>query len=634
MKVYRLILPEWAQDGKKSRVLEGCFNKEEIRKLNDQHYNVYYLPNGPTSFTPGVTVDGSHINRFEYVFVDMDLKDGRYASKELFVERVSKFILQPTSIVDSGNGIHVYWKMSDLDASSYLKLQRRLLRLFETDESIATIYQLMREVGTVNWKDPESIKLCDELQYNPTSYTCEQMDKALPKISFNDAEYCKNHYDKTYNPGALTKVDDRLPAKFAKLLKSNSEVKELWANPPMDRSKADYRLGHLMFANEFTRAEAMSVLVNASKALERSPVHRVSYAEQIVDKIWTYELADDKSDLMLSSSVTEILSKTGGDIKGTRFRCHSYLDATAHGFRLGQIIGLVAGSGVGKTAMALNMFEGFVRSNPDYIHFFIPLEQPANEIADRWRTMCGANTSLYDKVHVISNYDDDGSFRHLSFNEIRDYLLKFKEVTGKKIGCVVIDHIGALNKKGKQGEQQDLMDICHSMKAFAVQLNVMLVMQSQAPREKAGIGDLELNKDAAYGTVYFESYCDYLVTIWQPLKRCYSDPSCPTVTAFKFCKIRHKKRDRDDIQEDVCYRLYFDSNNERMRELTSEEEEGFTFWDNMSLNKRKADRKTDAVPYQSIGWTKDGKADSNQNPTGSVPADRDAEKLPGNSLRH
>ena len=129
-------------------------------------------------------------------------------------------------------------------------------------------------------------------------------------------------------------------------------------------------------------------------------------------------------------------------------------------------------------------------------------------------------------------------------------------------------------------------------------------MQSQAPREKAGIGDLELNKDAAYGTVYFESYCDYLITIWQPLKRCYSELGCPTVTAFKFCKIRHKKTHLDEIHEDVCYRLNFDPETEHLGELTQDQETSFSFFLNKATNKRKQDRKTDIVEYKSIDWTK------------------------------
>lgn len=352
-----------------------------------------------------------------------------------------------------------------------------------------------------------------------------------------------------------------------------------------------------MFAAGFTKTEAASVLVNSAKALERAPVHRASYATNIIDKIWTFEMQPE-SGKSLSQSVKDILQKGGDNLKGTAFRCHKRIDNTEHGFRLGQVIGLVAGSGVGKTTFSLNLFRWFIEQNPDYHHFFVSLEQPANEIADRWNTVSQGDTSLNDKVHIISNYDDDGSFRHLSFHEIQDYLEKFQKETGKKAGCIVIDHIGALKKKGSNDENQDLMTICHTMKAFAIQTNTLLVMQSQTSREKAGIGDLELNKDAAYGTTTFEWYVDHLITIWQPLKRCHSEDGCPMVTAFKFCKIRHKNK-KDVIKEDVCYFFYFDSETEQFKPMGQDHKTSFDYFLNKATNKRKADRKTELVEYKS-----------------------------------
>lgn len=597
----RAILPNWAAEEfpHLRRVQEGEFSEAEIEALNKQYYNIYFLPNYPSHYEPGVTVDGSHIDTFEYVFVDMDLKEQKWSSKAAFMIALADFEHIATKVVDSGNGVHAYWRVADLDAMSFLKLQRRLLRHFNTDEAVAKIYQLMRVPGTLNTKKGDDLKLCQIILENDEVYTCEQLDKYLPQLSQEDASYCEQHYGKTYKKRTNIEVDDRMPPKFSALLSKSDEVKSIWTGESEDRSVADYRLGHIMFASGFTRQEAMSVLVNSSKALSRAPIHRISYAENIVDKIWTYELSPDKDSLTLSSSVRQILDKHGDSIKGTRFPCWKYLDDTMHGFRLGQVIGLVAGSGVGKTAVALNMFEGFVELNPDYDHFFVPLEQPANEIADRWKAMCGEKTHLYDKVHVISNYADDGSFRHLSFEEIKEYILKFQEVTKRKVGCIVIDHIGALKKKGKDGENQDIMDICHSMKAFAISTNTLLVMQSQSSREKAGIGDLELSKDAAYGTVYFESYCDYLVTIWQPLKRCHKDDGCPTVTAYKFCKIRHKKSG-DKIQEDVPYTLHFNPDTGHLSQMTQDQETSFDFFNKKALNIRKRDRKTDLVIYTSI----------------------------------
>jgi hypothetical protein len=604
--VFRVIAPDWllAEIPSLRKVQEGEFSPEQLQDFNTIGYNIYYLPNYPSILCEGRPVDGRDIDTFRYCFADMDLKDGDWPDKETFLEVIQGQPLEPSLIVDSGNGIHVYWEVSDLHALDFLRFQRRLCRDFITDEAVAKVCQLMRVPGYLNTKKKDAQKLCSLITHSDKVYTCEELDKALSPITAEDEAYCVQHHDKTYRINQEEiKVNEKLPSKFGELLRTNQEAKEIWSGGIEDRSKSDYRLGHIMFAQGFTRDEALSVLVNSAKALQRAPIHRISYAKNIMDKIWTHESdGATNAPASLSRAVTEILSAGSDTLKGTRFPCSRLVDATQHGFRLGQVIGLVAGSGVGKTAVALNMFKWFVERNPEYVHFFIPLEQPVNEIADRWKSMCGKETYLHDKVQVISNYADDGSFRHLSFEEIKAYLLQFQQETGKKVGCVVIDHIGALKKKGKDGENQDLMTICHEMKAFAIQTNTLLVMQSQSSREKAGIGDLELNKDAAYGTVYFESYCDYLMTIWQPLKRSYQNPKCPHITAFKFCKIRHKKAGQDDIQEDVPYKLFFDSNTEHLRELTEIEEKSFDFFNKEACNLRKKDRKTDVVSYQSIRW--------------------------------
>lgn len=600
--IYRLIAPNWAANQVHSKVLEGEFNDTQIQSFNAKGYNIYYLPNYPKNYDSNRTVTGADVDTFTCVFVDCDLKDGVYKTKESFLVAIASSDLLPSQVVDSGNGVHVYWNVVDLDANSYLRFQRRLMRLFKTDEAVGQLFQLMRVPGTLNTKVQDKPLLCETTYESPEVYTSEQLDFLLPQITLEDEAYCVQHYNKTYNINQehLT-IDLTLPPKFGQLLRDNKEAKALWAEDTDDRSKSDYRLGHVMFANGFTKSEAMSVLVNSAKAITRAPVHRHSYAENIINAIWTFELEPNKTS-GLSMSVREILQKSGDTLKGTRFPLHPRIDNTEHGFRLGQVIGLVAGSGVGKTAFALNMFLWAAKANPEYHHFFIPLEQPANEIADRWMSMTQDDTSLHDKVHVISNYDDNGNFRHLSFDEIREYIETFQKERNIKVGCVVIDHIGALKKKGKDGENQDLMDICHSMKAFAIQTNTLLIMQSQTSREKAGIGDLELNKDAAYGTVYFESYCDYLITLWQPLKRCHKEQACPTITAFKFCKIRHKKPRHDIIQEDVCYQMYFDSETEQMRDLNQDEKISFDYFLKKATNARKADRKTDLVAYESVKY--------------------------------
>lgn len=594
MQLCVLIPAKWLS----AKPLEGLFTFDQLLEYNAKGYNIYYPPNRPKTYLKGSILDGSMIDRFDWVFADMDLKDGTYESKDAFLETLAGFSLPPTKVVDSGNGIHVYWRVSDLDAMSYLRLQRRVAKALKTDPAVCQIMQLMRVPETMNVKMQDAFVPCQTLFSDESLvYTCEEMNAALPPISVEDEKKCQEHYNKTHKiDQGLDKISEALPQKFSELLATSHEVKDIWSGNVDDRSKGDYRLANIMLAHGFTKDEGASVLYNSAKALERAPSHRYSYAKNIVDKIWT---APDAPKDELSMSISELLSRP--DItSGTPFRCDKRIDNTQHGFRLGQVIGLVAGSGVGKTTFALNMFRWFTQKNPDYHHFFVPLEQPGKEIADRWNTLCGSDTSQHNQVHIISNYDEAGNFRHLSLEEIKNYIKSWKERTGNKVGCVVIDHIGALKKKGAKDENQDLMSICHSMKAFAVQLDCMLVMQSQTNREKAGIGDLELNKDAAYGTLFFESYCDYLITLWQPLKRCHTEHNCPTVTAYKFCKIRHKNAKRDVIKEDKAYYFYFDADLELLRDLTHDEKTAFNFYLPKATNMRKQDRKTEIVEYTSV----------------------------------
>lgn len=609
MTLCRLIAPEWLmkQTAGLKRVLEGEFSDEEIKGFNKQGYNVYYLPNHPINYDRSTIVSGLHIDGFSYCFVDYDTKTNTYESKEAFIEAIGSSGINPSKIVDSGNGIHVYWKVTDLDAKSYLRLSRRLMRLFNTDEAVGQIFQLMRLPGTKNTKVQPYVD-CLELYSDDTKYTCEQLDKVLPTITVEDEEYCNQHYDRTYNINQDTSpISDELPQKFGQLLQENKEAKELYAGQTDDRSKADYRLGHIMFAYGFTKTEAMSVLVNSAKALQRSPMHRRSYAQNIVDKIWTFEATKDDS--LLSPTVKDILMRGDDALKGTRFPCNKIIDDTVHGFRLGQVLGIIGGSGVGKTTLTLNTFLWFAESNPEYHHFFFSLEQPPGEIASRIKTICQGNDRLFDKIHIISNYEEDGSFKHFSLDSIEEHLTKFKQQTGFKVGAAVIDHIGVLSKSDKNGEMDGLIGVCKRMKSVAVKVNCMLIMLSQAPREKAGIGDLELNKDAAFGTVFFESFVDYCLCLWQPLKRVYNQ-GAPTIMAFKFAKIRHKKQGKDRIQEDTCYQLFFDPQTELLRELTQDEETAAKFFLNLATNARKSDRKTDLVKYESRRVEDEARTDS------------------------
>ena len=133
--IIRAIAPDWLlqSEPERKRVHEADLTQDQILDLNAAGYNIYYLPNPPTIYDSSTIVDGTHIDKFEYVFVDMDLKDGHWKTAAQFIEGLNAGTLAPTSVVLSGNGVHAYWKITDLTAMDYLNFQRSICRYWGKD---------------------------------------------------------------------------------------------------------------------------------------------------------------------------------------------------------------------------------------------------------------------------------------------------------------------------------------------------------------------------------------------------------------------------------------------------------------------------------------------------------------------
>ena len=612
--IYRLILADWAKETREDHnslpdTRTGLFTDEELVQYNVQGYNCYYFLNTPNEWDGTSDIHGSDINVFNYVCVDMDLKEGKHASKEDFLNVVAEMEIVPSTIVDSGNGIHVYWRVTDLDALSYLRLQRRLIAHLNTDRAVSKIYQLMRVPGTINVKKLDDPKPCEVLFSSENEYTCEELDKILPTITKEDEEYCQNHFTMTYH-GTIggTKIDDiEIPLKFQTLMRENPEARRLFLGPVKDRSAANFRLGHLLYAAKFTKDEARAVLLNTDKAITRTGQHRWNYANGIVEKIWGFEQCETPKETIvpMAESMLSILSKSPEDVGyETRLYGHPMFDATKHGFRLGEVIGLIGGSGAGKTALSLNFFKWFVERNPDYIHVFVTLEMPKIQIAERWSKLAEDNRVLHEKVHVLSQHDENGVCRELTLDAIKTDILNLEKTTGKKVGCIVIDHIGCLDKEPGRTDIERLMNVCRSMKSFALETKTFLIMQSQSSRAKAGWGDIEIDMDAAFGTTKFENYCDYVMTTWQPLRRVQHDAKT-YVTAFKYCKIRELNAEADKIKLNQVYGMIFDKESESLRKIAKDELPAISYWSKQADQERKKDKKAEASEVKEMDWIDD-----------------------------
>jgi hypothetical protein len=160
----------------KSINLSGTYKElqEELNRLNADGYNIYFTVNS----------GGTHsyeINKINAVFIDFDRgKDGnnQYFSLEITEEykrecinRVGAFECQPSFIVETRNGIHVYWLVNESASIDQFKdCQLRLINYFNSDKSIKTAERIMR-LPDFNWvKDINNPFMCKIVSSDANRY--------------------------------------------------------------------------------------------------------------------------------------------------------------------------------------------------------------------------------------------------------------------------------------------------------------------------------------------------------------------------------------------------------------------------------------------------------------------------------
>lgn len=591
---YRLIKPEWGKPDliPGPNILEGSKFSEEFLKLkNVEGYGIYYFPNHNSVEVSHPFLKGSDIDVFNYVFVDMDLKDGVYPSCEDFLEVLLQDVNQPNKVIFSGNGLHAYWQVSNLTLATYLDLQLRLIQKYKTDDSIWTALQLMRSPGFHNTKDKENYKLVKEERIHEEVYKVEDLTAILPELNKDNARKLEMHVRKINGIEELAGLNEEvldIPEKFLELLSKSKKIQVLWAAAEGERSEADYQLATILFDKDYSRPEALAVILNTNKSLSKGP-HRKSYAVSVVNAAY---LA--KSEFFVQSAAEKI---SGGLLKrkdkGRPANGPRYLDSFNHGWRTSEVLGLIGSPSSGKTTLTLDMFYNMIRNNPedDDIFVFFSLEMEDYKIIEQWAALTHDVPHLAERFYVVSNEDDEGNSRYLNLQDIHSYVREIGKITGKKIKAIAIDHVGIINRsidiKRKPdfglvqrddlgfGGNRTLSDreLTKFIKGMAKELDCFIVLQSQTTKDKASEGDVVLGLGAAYGVAQFEWDMDYVMTIWQPLRRVRNKTEL-SVTAFQYVKNRYvHKKDRLVIYDPHV--LYIDLDTGRFRELSGEEFEEF-----------------------------------------------------------
>ncbi len=616
---YRLIKPDWGKPDiiPGPNVLEGDdYSEEFLKRKNEAGYNVYYFPNGNSQPVDHPHLRGSDIDTFSYVFVDMDLKDGVYESCQQFAELLVQEPILPHKIVYSGNGLHAYWKVSDLTLESYLDIQLRLIQKFKTDESIWTALQLMRLPGYNNTKNRDNLKFVTDEVFHDETTTVEDLRSVLPDLTRDNTRKLEMHIRKLNGIEELESMDMEtleMPAKFLELMGKSKKIQGLWDAEKGDRSEADFHIATILFEKEYTKPEALAVILNTNKALSKGP-HRLAYAAGVVNTAYM-----TKAEHYVPSAAEKI---AGGILKrkdrGRVVSGPDYFDCMNHGWRTSEVLGLVGSTSSGKTSITLDAFYNMIKNNPedDDVFIFFSLEMEDYKILEQWAALTRDEPHLAERFYVVSNEDEDGNSRYLNLQDIYCFTKDIAKVSGKRVKAIAIDHIGVINKsidiKRKPdfglakrddlgfGNNRTLSDreLTKFIKSMAKELDVFMILQSQTTKDKAGEGDTSLGLGAAYGVAQFEWDMDYVVTIWQPLKRVAHKTEL-TVTAFQYCKNRYRHK-KDRVKVFTPHVLYIDLDCGQFRLMNTEEKTEFDILDKEATVLRKMTEKKEGGSYRNL----------------------------------
>jgi hypothetical protein len=261
------------------------------------------------------------------------------------------------------------------------------------------------------------------------------------------------------------------------------------------------------------------------------------------------------------------------------------IDCLIRPWQRGDMTGILAGTGVGKTTFVLKLLKAILQNNAEGVVAFVSLELVAAEIAEKWFKATEDCPELADRLYIVENFDDDGNCLDLTVSDIEIELTKIKDVLGTTIHAYALDHLHEISIKGGS---VDYNPIVRKVKNMTVALDSHGFILSQTTKGK-GIGDIPVPKDGCYGCSKYENLMTNIITVFQPLRRVEKECNL-AVTGWQYAKIRYKNKG-DECKEGMNYLLRYDFDSEDLVKLDTNELSTFKMYYDKVLELRKNEEK-------------------------------------------
>lgn len=256
----------------------------------------------------------------------------------------------------------------------------------------------------------------------------------------------------------------------------------------------------------------------------------------------------------------------------------------------GDLTGVLSPSGVGKTSWCLFTIKETLLNNATGLCVMAALEQDVNELDEKWTMLTEDCPELADRFYIISNFKEDGTSRNMSITDIKQEIKKIKDTLNETVIMFIIDHLHLLNNGGSS----DFNGVCVDIKRMSKELDSHGIVVSQTTKANQ-VMDVPVPRTGCYNCGQYEWIMTNIISIFQPLKRVENEANLPLL-GWQMSKIRYKGK-KDKIKEQMNYLLYFDHDNQSLRELTRQEKADFSMFYEKVMELRQNEEKFKAFQF-------------------------------------
>ncbi|QVL46987.1 MAG: hypothetical protein KFB96_14695 [Thiocapsa sp.] len=250
---------------------------------NTQGHNVYFTVNPvKTLVTKKPTKDDIAQAEYAHVDIDPDLSvgyaDGRRRLLSETLPRLEAFTPPPSLIIDSGNGLGVFWRLASASHEATEAINKQLIAKFSGDTGTFNIDRLMRLPGTLNYPTtkkiskgyPQEPSFARLLSENAGVCSAEALAGALPPAEAlsQPRRAGGRTSEPATSPAALSvEATQQAEARLGTMLTQDPILQRRWEGSDsglndVSRSGLDFSMAALLKGRGFTFSETAHLLTH------------------------------------------------------------------------------------------------------------------------------------------------------------------------------------------------------------------------------------------------------------------------------------------------------------------------------------------------------------------------------------